>query len=77
MPGREHDLEPWQEEMEESEARRIFAKTRIAAAERVLEKGRAFCDDPTEESWAEFVKVLSDVARLEASPLGRRSLEGS
>ena len=61
--------------MEESEARRIFAKTRIAAAERVLEKGRAFCDDPSDATWAEFVQVLSDIARLEASPLGRRSLD--
>jgi hypothetical protein len=61
--------------MEESEARRIFARTRIAAAERVLETGRAFCDDPTEERWAEFVQVLEDVSRLEASPLGRQSLD--
>jgi hypothetical protein len=61
--------------MDESEARRIFARTRIAAAERVLEKGRAFCDDPTDEKWAEFVQVLADISRLEASPLGRQSLE--
>ena len=61
--------------MEESETRRIFARTRIAAAERVLEKGRVFCDDPTDANWAEFVKVLADISRLEASPLGRQSLE--
>ena len=63
--------------MEEFEARRIFARTRIAAAERVLETGRAFCDDPTEENWAEFVQVLADISRLEASPLGRQSLDRS
>jgi hypothetical protein len=61
--------------MEDSEARRIFARARIAAAERVLEKGRVFCDDPTDENWAEFVSALGDISRLEASPLGRRSLE--
>jgi hypothetical protein len=55
--------------MEKSQARRIYAQARIAAAQRVFETGNSFRDDPTDERWAAFVRALADISRLEASPL--------
>jgi hypothetical protein len=60
--------------LEQSEARRIFAQARIAAARRSLESGEVFCDDPTDEHWFDFLGALGDVWRLEASPLAREAL---
>jgi hypothetical protein len=60
--------------LEQAEARRIFAQARVAAARRALESGQAFCGDPTDEHWFDFLGALGDIWRLEASPLAREAL---
>ena len=62
--------------MDKRKARRIFAKARIASAQRIVDTGRLYCEDPTEERWREFQRAIDDIARLEASPLGREALAG-
>jgi hypothetical protein len=60
--------------LERSDPRQVYAQARIAAAERVLERGKLFCTDPRDEHWFDFLDAIADIRRLERSPLARQTL---
>jgi hypothetical protein len=62
--------------MEQSEARRIFVGARVAAAQRLVETGRRFLDDPSDEQWFFFLSALGDISQLEASSVAAEAFAG-
>ena len=59
---------------ETPDPRRVFAQARVAAAQRIVETGKAFCTDMSDENWFDFLDAVADIQRLESSPLARRAL---
>jgi hypothetical protein len=63
-----------QDAVEKHKARRIFAQARVAAAQRIVETGRLYLAEGSEERWRDFQQAIDDISRLEASPLAREAL---